>query len=297
MGCAIPAGAEAMSGPSAFSREPVEFALPPDVELLSKFRWFFGHYDLRVFVRPEAYIDVGRGSFDAVARLSQTSLDSTGCLGTVGQFCDFSTTSEIFCGGEHNNDQPVNVVFTNVKPLALAAHNAKIASLRPAKGEPFSIGNAVVISANATILAGAKIGDGAVVAAGAVVPNIVEDFTISGGVPARKIKDRVDEATKAAIKSVRWWDFDLVYLGNALPNLQELAVQTDTEHHYRKEAPRIVLTMEIKNSGAIDAKILGFLHNGDMIKPSDLPPRILSYFQQMGGPGPYKWIADIWDYL
>lgn len=286
-----------MSAPITFSRNPIEMGMPTDIDPVNKLRWFLGHYDLRVFVRPEAYIDVGRGSFDAAVRLAQTSLDSSGCLGTVGQFCDFATTSEIFCGGEHRNEQPVNTVFTNISAFRIAASAGKIAALSQAPAEPFSIGNAVVVSANATILAGAKIGDGAVIAAGAVVPKLVEEFAIYGGVPAKKIKDRIDEATKAAVKAVRWWDFDLVYLGNNLANLQELAVQTDAGHLYRKETPRIVLYMDAKNPANLDAKILGFLHKGEMIKPSDLPSQIMHYFQQIGGPGPYNWVANIWDYL
>jgi len=286
-----------LNNPLAFSRNPVEMALPPDVDRINKLRWFLGHYDLRVFVTPEAYIDVGRGSFDAAIRLSQTSLDRTGCMGTVGQFCDFATSSQIFCGGEHRNEQPVNVVFTNVKPFGLAASMAKIESLRPVVPEPFSIGNGVVISADATILAGARIGDGSVVAAGAVVVGHVEEFSIYGGIPAKKIRDRVDDSIKNAIKSTRWWDFDTVYLGNSLGNLQELSIRTDILHHYRKSTPRIVIQMDLGKPGNAEIKIIGFFHDGEMLKPSDLPPDVLQYFQQIGGPGPYRWVADIWDYL
>lgn len=286
-----------MGAPVTFSRDPVEIGMPQDIELTNKLRWFLGHYDLRVFVRPEAYIDVGRGSYDAALRLAQSSLDSSGCLGTVGQFCDFATTSQIFCGGEHHNNQPVNVVFTNVSPFGIAASNAKISSLRPARGKTFTIGNGVVLSADVMVLSGAEIGDGAMVAAGAVVAGRVEEFAIHGGVPAKKIRDRVDEPTKAALKSVRWWDFDLVYLGNSLANLQELSVQTDAEHQYRKETPRIVVYLDARDKAKPEARILGFLHKGEMLKIGDLPAHIMAYFQQIGGPGPYKWIANIWDYL
>lgn len=52
------------------------------------------------------------------------------------------------------------------------------------------IGNDVWIGANCTILKGVKIGDGAVVGAGSVVTKDVEPYTIVGGVPAKKIKNR-----------------------------------------------------------------------------------------------------------
>ena len=49
----------------------------------------------------------------------------------------------------------------------------------------------VWICGNSTILHGVTIGEGAVVAAGAVVTKDVEPYTIVGGVPAVKIKDRI----------------------------------------------------------------------------------------------------------
>jgi maltose O-acetyltransferase len=58
------------------------------------------------------------------------------------------------------------------------------------KTSPVTIGNDVWIGARVTILPGVNIGDGAVIAAGAVVTKHVAPYTIVGGVPARKIKDR-----------------------------------------------------------------------------------------------------------
>ena len=58
------------------------------------------------------------------------------------------------------------------------------------KMAPVKIGNDVWIGSRVTILAGADIGDGSVVAAGSVVTKKVEPYTIVGGVPAKKIKDR-----------------------------------------------------------------------------------------------------------
>lgn len=49
----------------------------------------------------------------------------------------------------------------------------------------------VWIGGNSTILQGVTIGEGAVVAAGAVVTKDVEPYTIVGGIPAVKIKDRI----------------------------------------------------------------------------------------------------------
>ncbi len=52
------------------------------------------------------------------------------------------------------------------------------------------IENDVWIGANCIIVAGVHIGEGAVIAAGSVVTKNVPPFTIVGGVPAKKIKER-----------------------------------------------------------------------------------------------------------
>ncbi len=57
-------------------------------------------------------------------------------------------------------------------------------------GKDIVIGEDVWIGGNCTILQGVTIGNGAVVAAGAVVTKDVQEYTVVGGVPAKKIKDR-----------------------------------------------------------------------------------------------------------
>lgn len=52
------------------------------------------------------------------------------------------------------------------------------------------------ISSNVTILKGVTIGEGAVIAAGAVVTSDVEPYSIYGGIPAKKIKDRFSKEEK-----------------------------------------------------------------------------------------------------
>lgn len=55
---------------------------------------------------------------------------------------------------------------------------------------PTSIGRDCWIGAYSIIMCGVKIGDGSIIAAGSVVTKDVEPYSIYGGVPARKIKDR-----------------------------------------------------------------------------------------------------------
>lgn len=85
---------------------------------------------------------------------------------------------------------------------ALIGHNVVIATLNhdlnPTKrasmiAEPVHIGKNVWIGSNATILAGVSIGNGAVIGAGSVVTKDVPENTVYAGVPAKKIKDILDE--------------------------------------------------------------------------------------------------------
>ncbi len=68
------------------------------------------------------------------------------------------------------------------------------------------IGNDVLISANAIILAGVKIGDGAVIGAGAVVNRNVDPYTIVAGVPAKVIRKRFSDEMIEHLLKMKWWD-------------------------------------------------------------------------------------------
>jgi len=80
------------------------------------------------------------------------------------------------------------------------------------------IGNDVWIGENATILSDISIGDGAIVAAGAVVTKDVEPYTIVGGVPAKLIKYRFDENKRKELLSLKWWDNEIEWILNNMPD-------------------------------------------------------------------------------
>lgn len=82
------------------------------------------------------------------------------------------------------------------------------------KYEPFDegierivIGNDVWIGENVTLAHGVTIGDGAVVAANSVVTKDVAPYSVVGGVPARKIKDRFSHAVIAKLEELQWWRY------------------------------------------------------------------------------------------
>lgn len=78
------------------------------------------------------------------------------------------------------------------------AHNTKIYTLGhdlndpkfATKGAPVTIEDNVFIFSNALIMPGVQIGEGAIVLAGSVVTKNVEPWTIVGGNPAKKIRNR-----------------------------------------------------------------------------------------------------------
>lgn len=69
------------------------------------------------------------------------------------------------------------------------------------------IGNDVWIGDSVIILPGVQVGDGAVVGAGSVVTKNVPPYTIVGGVPAKKIKDRFSDRIKEQLLQIKWWDW------------------------------------------------------------------------------------------
>ena len=61
------------------------------------------------------------------------------------------------------------------------------------KPEPVSIGDDCWLGRRVMVMPGVTIGDGCVIAAGAVVTKDIPPYSVAGGVPARVIKNRLDD--------------------------------------------------------------------------------------------------------
>jgi acetyltransferase-like isoleucine patch superfamily enzyme len=232
----------------------------------------FGHYDFRVLV-DGAFIDVGAGSLSVIERIQ---FRGSGRLGRIGRFCEVNASAKILSGAEHEHDVPVNVSFIGLPVFETAFP-------RPAM-KPFNqvnIGNGVLISTNAVVLDGVSIGDGAVIGAGAIVTRDVEAFGVYAGVPARKLRDRAPFAP--------WWDFDAAYMLENHGQLNQLALDPDAKHRYRKPRPPFVLDLR---NGAFDLK--GFM-KGESIAPfNEAPAKVREYVTQAAQSEHPYWLADCW---
>lgn len=71
------------------------------------------------------------------------------------------------------------------------------------------IGSDVWIGEYVTVIGEVTIGDGAIVAARSIVTHDIPPYAIVGGAPAKFIKWRFDEDTRAFLLKLRWWDWDI----------------------------------------------------------------------------------------
>ncbi|URQ75583.1 MAG: antibiotic acetyltransferase [Candidatus Ochrobactrum gambitense] len=86
------------------------------------------------------------------------------------------------------------------------------------------IGNDVWIGHGAVITPGVTVGHGAVIGANAVVTRDVAPYTVVGGVPAKLIRKRFDDAISERLLKLSWWDWPVEKLFEAVPDMQTMAI-------------------------------------------------------------------------
>ena len=137
----------------------------------------------------------------------------------IGKFCSIACGAKfLFTSGNH----AMQSLSTYPFPICFDEWELDAKNIRDAwdnKGDTV-IGNDVWIGYEAVILSGVTIGDGAIIGTRAVVTKDVPPYTVVGGVPAKPIRKRFDEATIGRLETLRWWDWDYEKLKRSIPAIQ-----------------------------------------------------------------------------
>lgn len=115
--------------------------------------------------------------------IGRDSLIETDCL--VGDYVIFGNKVGVVGRYDHHF-QEVGVPIRIASSIREQSYNWKGDNLTT------KIGNDVWVGYGSTIMQGVNIGDGAIIAAGSVVVKDVEPYSIYGGNPAKKLRDRFD---------------------------------------------------------------------------------------------------------
>lgn len=136
----------------------------------------------------------------------------------IGKFCSIACGAKfLFNCANHS----LRSLSTYTFPLFYdewELDKADVASAWDNKGD-IVIGNDVWIGFEAVIMAGVHIGNGAIIGARAVVTKDVAPYTIVGGVQARAIRKRFDDATISRQEGLRWWDWPKERIRRELPGI------------------------------------------------------------------------------
>ena len=125
----------------------------------------------------------------------------------IGKFCSIACGAKfLFTSANHT----MHSLSTYPFPIFFEEWGLDAQDIRSAwdnKGD-IVIGSDVWIGYEAVILSGVTVGDGAIIGTRAVVTKDVPPYTVVGGVPAKPIRKRFDDAAIEKLQALRWWDWD-----------------------------------------------------------------------------------------
>ena len=115
-----------------------------------------------------------------------------------------STLANIIIGDYVMFGPGVTIVTGDHRTDVIGEYMINVDKKLPENDSDVIIKDDVWIGSNVTILKGVKIGEGSIIASGSIVTKDVEPYTIVGGVPAKKIKDRfTNEEIYEHIKAIK----------------------------------------------------------------------------------------------
>ena len=151
----------------------------------------------------------------------------------IGRFCSIACGAKfLFTSANHAmrslSTYPFPIFFEE-----WGLDRTRVADAWDNKGD-IVVGSDVWIGYEAVVLSGVTIGDGAIIGARAVVTRDVPPYAIVGGVPAKVIKYRFDQATVENLLRIKWWEWPAERIRRALPLIrggkaEELALFAENE--------------------------------------------------------------------
>ncbi|WP_191970232.1 LbetaH domain-containing protein [Methylobacterium planeticum] len=244
-------------------------------------------------------IEIGRFSIGMLGVIRLIGQPPRGTILSIGALCEASKDSQIIVGGEHRNESLVNFTYASIGAFfTFFDDNVNNPALEPV-GMPTTIGDNVVISSRATILDGSFVGAGSILAANAVVTSKCDAFSIYGGVPAKKIRnrfspERLNIYQRLDLASVR---------AHCLPKVARLAAQLDQDSDAGElwsniermaRRPKIFADASRDSDGKIAIKSITKYAIGDETLSDAIKVRLDEYFAQALQRSPiFQWSPDI----
>ncbi len=126
----------------------------------------------------------------------------------VGRYCSIAAGVKVL-GSQHPIERFTTSTVTYSKyPFILSDWGAlKQVEFNGESEDPITIGNDVWIGGDVILKPGITIGDGAVIAQNALVTKDIPPYTIVGGIPAKKIRDRFDKKSVSDLLRLEWWKY------------------------------------------------------------------------------------------
>ena len=155
-------------------------------------------------------------------KLGDYSYLGPGCMvadALIGKFCAIAAQVRIGAPN-HPLDRPSQHRFTYCPEYYTADAERDLTFFEQRRADRVVIGNDVWIGHAVIVMPGVTVGDGAVLAAGAVVTRDVAPYTIVGGVPARRIRERFNREIAAQLSRIAWWNWPAETIWQRLPEFQ-----------------------------------------------------------------------------